>query len=259
MIRINLIPFRAARSKEIIKRQITMFGLSLVALIVLLFAVNLVLGNKVSNQRDEVEKIKKEVAKYEAINKEIAEIKKVLHLLEKRTEVIKRLERDRRAPVQMMELFTDLIIKDRMWFTAIETDTKQPEPPKKTAKGKKKTKKTASEAKDNDKTSKKAKGDKGEAEPDKPVVLPPPKVTIKVSGMAVDNQTVADFMTLLEGATAPSLDGKSRDIVFSSVKLNKLQQEHLRDNIYLKKFDITLVKSTPKIPVKNNKRMQNNG
>lgn len=93
MIRINLIPFRAARSKEVIKRQITMFGLSIVALIVLLFAVNLVLANKVSNRQDAVEKVKKEVAKYEAINKEIEEIKKVLHLLEKRTEVINRLEK----------------------------------------------------------------------------------------------------------------------------------------------------------------------
>jgi type IV pilus assembly protein PilN len=255
MIRINLIPFRAARSKEIIKRQITMFCLSIVALVVLLFAVSLVLGNKVSNKRDEVEKIKKEVAKYEAINKEIREIKSVLNLLEKRTEVINRLEKDRRAPVQMMELFTDLIIKDRMWFTAIETDTKQPVPPKQAGKGKKgKAKATPKKGKDKGKDK-----DGKDDEPDKPVVLPPPTVTIKISGMAVDNQTVADFMTLLEGATTPSDDGKSKDVVFASVKLNKLQQEYLRDNIYLKKFDITLVKSTPKVTVMKNKRMQKNG
>lgn len=243
MIRINLIPFRAARSKEVIKRQLTMFGLSVVALIVLLFAVNLVLANKVSNRQDEVERIKKEVAKYEAINKEIREINKVLTLLQKRTQVINQLEKDQRAPVQMLELFTDLIIKDRMWFTAIETNTEQPQPPK------------APKAKAR---AKKGKADKGD-EPPKPMVLPPPKVTIVVKGMAVDNQTVADFMTLLEGATLPSDDGKGEDVVFSSVKLNKLSQEHLRDNIYLKKFDITLVKRPPKFSEKQSKRMQTNG
>lgn len=142
----------------------------------------------------------------------------------------------------MMELFTDLIIKDRMWFTNVETNTKQPPPPP---------------------PPKQKKGKKGAAakadQPEAPVVLPPPVVTINVSGMAVDNQTIADFMTLLEGATLSSDDGKSRDVVFSSVKLNKLQQEHLRDNIFLKKFDITLVKNPPKIPVKKNKRIQTNG
>ena len=45
MIRINLLPFRAARKKENIRRQVSIFLLSLAFLLIILFYYNWSLGS----------------------------------------------------------------------------------------------------------------------------------------------------------------------------------------------------------------------
>ena len=47
MIRINLLPFRAARKKENIRRQVSIFVLSLAFLLIILFYYNWNLGSKI--------------------------------------------------------------------------------------------------------------------------------------------------------------------------------------------------------------------
>ena len=47
MIRINLLPFRAARKKENIRRQVSIFLLSLVFLLIILFYYNSSLSSQI--------------------------------------------------------------------------------------------------------------------------------------------------------------------------------------------------------------------
>jgi len=49
MIRINLLPFRAARKKENVRRQLTVFFLSMALLVVAVFAVQWWLSSRVSS------------------------------------------------------------------------------------------------------------------------------------------------------------------------------------------------------------------
>ncbi len=84
MIRINLLPFRAARKKENIRRQVSVFLLSLIFVILVLFAGNYYLGSKVKSLKKDIGTANAELKKYNDINQEIARIKKTLENLQKK-------------------------------------------------------------------------------------------------------------------------------------------------------------------------------
>jgi type IV pilus assembly protein PilN len=120
MIRINLLPFRAARKKENIRRQVSIFLLSLILVFSILFVVNYGLGFMISNLKADIEKANAELEKYNEINKEIARIKKTLENLQKKMDVINRLELNRHAPVRLLDTLTQMVVPKRMWFTRLE-------------------------------------------------------------------------------------------------------------------------------------------
>jgi len=174
MIRINLLPFRAARKKENIRRQISVFFLSVFLMLAVLIYYNIYLGGRIKTLKKSVTVTENDLKKYQAITQQIEDIKKKLAILEKKTEVIRKLETDRFEPVQILEAMTDKVIAKRMWFTSFD---------------------------------------------DRPQ-------DIRVTGIALDNKTVADFMTRLEGSGW-----------FSAVKLNTLEKQVVQGS-NLKKFSI---------------------
>ena len=148
MIRINLLPFRADRKKENIRRQVSIFLLSLVFMLIILFYFNFSLNSKIGQLSGNVKNIKSDLAKYDKINKEIAEIKKKLDNLKKKLAVMETLEASRFAPIRLMDTMTQVIVSKRMWFTNLQS--------------------------------------KGQR--------------VNISGVAMDNTTVADFMVRLENS-----------------------------------------------------------
>ena len=148
MIRINLLPFRAARQKENIRRQVSIFLLSLAFLLIILFYYNFSLNSKIGNLDASIKDTKAELVKYEKINKEIAQIKKKLNNLKKKMAVMDTLEANRFVPVKLLDTMTQVIVPKRMWFTRFNTS-----------------------------------GNK-----------------VQISGVALDNTTVADFMVRLENS-----------------------------------------------------------
>ncbi len=195
MIRINLLPYRAARKKENIRFQLNVFIGSIVFALLAVFWYNSMLNGRISDLNDNIRSTKEQVAKYQAINKEIEEIKKTLALLDKKIEVIQSLERDRKAPVQNLDSIYQLLVEKRMWYTQLEE-----------------------------------KGD-----------------TFKVSGVAIDNQTVADYMTRLEKSDR-----------FQNVRLVASKQYKLKDkeDLSLKQFDVNFQKKTtnPQTPAEVKKK-----
>ena len=125
MIRINLLPFRAARKKENIRRQVSIFLLSLVFMLIILFYYNYNLNSKIGKLNTKIKDTKTELAKYNKINKEIATIKKKLSNLKKKLAVMEKLEADRFAPTQLMDLMTQVVVPKRMWFTRMESKGKR--------------------------------------------------------------------------------------------------------------------------------------
>ena len=176
MIRINLLPFRAARKKENIRRQISIFLLSFLLVTVAIIYYNMKLNSKMLDLNTRTEKITKELVKYNKINNEIEFIKKKLELLTKKTDVIQNLELSREDSVRLLDAMTEMVIEKRMWLSMLETKEK----------------------------------------------------TVNIKGVALDNKTVADFMTRLE-------DSK----LFKKVELKTTKQHKFKKSINLKSFEIT--------------------
>jgi type IV pilus assembly protein PilN len=121
MIRINLLPFRATRKKENVRRQVSIFLLSLAFLLIILFYYNFTLNSKIDNFNAKIKQTKTELEKYEKINKEIAQIKKKLNNLKKKMAVMDTLENNRFAPIKLMNAMTQVIVPKRMWFTRLQS------------------------------------------------------------------------------------------------------------------------------------------
>jgi type IV pilus assembly protein PilN len=119
MIRINLLPFRTERKKENVRRQVSLFLLSLVLVLLVLFYYNFSLNSQIGKLNKGIKTTNNELTKYNKINKEIARIKKNLEILQKKMAVIAQLESNRYAPVILMDTMTQVLVSKRMWFTKL--------------------------------------------------------------------------------------------------------------------------------------------
>ena len=166
MIRINLLPFRATRKKENIRRQVSIFLLSLAFMLIILFYFNFSLSSEIGNLSTKIKDTQSDLDKYDKINKEIAEIKKKLDNLKKKMAVMDTLEANRFAPVRLMDTMTQVIVSKRMWFTNLKSKDK----------------------------------------------------LVNITGVALDNTTVADFMVRLENS------GLFKEVDLKTIKRAKSQK-----------------------------------
>jgi type IV pilus assembly protein PilN len=174
MIRINLLPFRAARKKENIRRQVSIFILFFVFTALALYYYNSVLNNQIKNLTSNFETVKKNLQAKRKDAREVDTIKKDLELLKIKMEGIRLVKQKRREPVQLLEYMTQMVIPKRMWFTSFTANDE----------------------------------------------------TVGITGVAMDQKTVADFMTRLEEIT-----------MFSAVNLSMLRQERF-EGLDLKRFEV---------------------
>jgi len=196
MIRINLLPYRAARKKENIRKQISIFFFSFLLVVVILLFYNMRLQKRIDVLNTKIAENKTMLAKFENQAKEVDRIKNAFNNLEKKTKVIENLETKRNDAVCLLDNMTKVVAehtsvsgsdslsdKDntpvkRLWFTNFE-----------------------------------AKGN-----------------NIGIKGIAMDNKTVADFMTRLENSK-----------LYKNVDLKTLKQQKTM-KLNLKNFDITCIK-----------------
>ena len=178
MIRINLLPFRAARKKENIRRQVSIFILSFAFIIIALVWYNIYLNGKVKELNGRVAEMKIDLKRYEDINAKIKKIKSQLAMLEKKTNVIRQLDKNRFEPVQLLDTMSAKVIAKRMWLTSLS--------------------------------------EKGNR--------------VSMSGIALDNQTIADFMTRLESSDF------FKSVTLKTIKLTKMRGTNM------KSFSLTCTK-----------------
>ena len=132
MIRINLLPFRAARQKENVRQQVSIFLLSFALILITMVALNSSQGNQIDDLEIEIDDSNKKLAKFNKINIEIAVIKKQLRDLNQKIDIIGALESDREGPVRLLDAMTDILVPKRMWFTSLQ-ESEITESPEKTS------------------------------------------------------------------------------------------------------------------------------
>jgi len=148
MIRINLLPFRAARRKENVRRQISIFLLFFFLTAIALGFYHVSLSGKISRLNKDIAATKKELNIANKKAKQVDAIKRKLKILKQKTNIIKNLEANRREPVILLDVMTTTLVPKRMWLTSFKY--------------------------------------KGRA--------------VSITGIALDQKTVADYMSRLENA-----------------------------------------------------------
>jgi type IV pilus assembly protein PilN len=193
MIRINLLPYRAARKKENIRKQIGIFFLSLLVVVGILLFYNMRLQKRIDILNEKIAENKTMLAKFEKQAKEVDRIKKAFNNLEKKTKVIKNLETKRNDAVCLLDNMTKLVAEHTLSSSGSDSLSDKGNTPVKRLWF------TNFEAKGNN---------------------------IGIKGIAMDNKTVADFMTRLESSK-----------LYKNVNLKTLKQEKMT-KLNLKSFDI---------------------
>ncbi|MFO7739427.1 MAG: PilN domain-containing protein [Desulfatiglandaceae bacterium] len=119
MIRINLLPFRAARKKENIRKQISIYALSVVCLALLMGYVFLDLNRKISALEVERDSKKRELAAYAETTKRITEIKRKIAEITTKLDVIKDLEKKKTGPVLLLDELAMAVPKEKLWLSSL--------------------------------------------------------------------------------------------------------------------------------------------
>jgi type IV pilus assembly protein PilN len=169
MIRINLLPFRAARKKENIKRQVSVFILAVILLFSVMGFIFITLTGKLAGVRNEKAQKTKELAHYEATNKKLEDLRKKIEEIRTKLGVIRTLEKNKTGPVRLLDEIATAVPKDKLWLRSLEEK----------------------------------------------------RGLLTLTGTAMDNETVALFMTNLEKA------GLITSVDLKNTKLRTLQQYKL--------------------------------
>lgn len=120
MIKVNLFPFRAARIKENIRRQVTIYLLSMIFLILASSYFFLDLNNKVNTLREERDVKQKELDNFKDTNIKIAALKKTIADVEVKLKTIKRLEKGKTGPVKLLDDIAMSVPEDKLWLTSLK-------------------------------------------------------------------------------------------------------------------------------------------
>lgn len=120
MIKINLKPVREERRKENVRRQVTLFLLSLALVTVTAVYFHIILGSKIEQVTTDLEETNAELAELKKRTDEIAAIKAEIKELDTKLGVINSLNADREAAVRLLDAMTNVIIPQRMMFTNLE-------------------------------------------------------------------------------------------------------------------------------------------
>ena len=122
MIRINLLPFRAARHRENIRRQVSIFVLLTICLILGLSWYSIILDKKITNTKNVISNVDKEIAKYKKDAQRVVQIRKKIAVYKKKIGTIKALKKQRRETIELLDEMTTLIIPKKMWLTNLSAN-----------------------------------------------------------------------------------------------------------------------------------------
>lgn len=125
MIRINLFPFRAARIKENIRRQVGIYLLSVIFLVLLAGPLPhpysyINLSKKVTSKRQEQGEKQRELATYKATTVKINKLKNTIADVELKLNTIRGLEKAKTGPVKLLDDIATSIPKDRLWLNSLK-------------------------------------------------------------------------------------------------------------------------------------------
>ncbi len=119
MIRINLLPFRVKRKKENIKRQLSIYFLSIIFVLLLCFYLNQGQNQKIAYLQSIKDRKNKELLKYKRTNRKIRKLKKKIKECQTKLDIIKNIAKYRLEPVKTLDEMVMAIPPDSLWLDSL--------------------------------------------------------------------------------------------------------------------------------------------
>ncbi len=122
MIRINLLPFRLARKKENIRRQVSIFFLSILLLVSVLTWYTLGIKNAIEEKQRETDRVNAQIAIYKEKADRVSEIQKRLKILEDKLQIVESLKQKRDEQLVLLEDLQVRLVPEQMWIETLDAD-----------------------------------------------------------------------------------------------------------------------------------------
>lgn len=122
MIRINLLPFRLARKKENIRRQVSIFFLSILLLVSALTWYTLGIKNAIEEKQRETDRVNAQIAIYKEKADRVSEIQKRLKILEDKLQIVESLKQKRDEQLVLLEDLQVRLVPEQMWIETLDAD-----------------------------------------------------------------------------------------------------------------------------------------
>jgi type IV pilus assembly protein PilN len=119
MIRINLLPFRAARKREDIRRQVSISGLLLLLVFVVLVVWFIAINNSASDLKNQEASKTAELEGYKKELEELKNLEKMIKETQTKLDVIKELEKGKTGPVLLLSAVADAVPANKLWLTSL--------------------------------------------------------------------------------------------------------------------------------------------
>jgi type IV pilus assembly protein PilN len=122
MIRINLLPFRLTRKRKTIRRQVSIFLLSMILVIVGLTWYTLGIEQRIAQKQSEIERIDSEISVYKEKAARVEKIQKRFKILEEKLKIVESLQSRRDEQLLLLEDLQSRLVSGKMWLESIHAD-----------------------------------------------------------------------------------------------------------------------------------------
>ena len=119
MIRINLLPFRAARKKENVRRQISIYFLSVSFASLLVIYSWITMGQKLSSLKKERAAKEKRLESYQDTLKKIKSLEARINEIRGKLKVIDSLEKNKTGPVRLLDDLANAVPEGKLFLKSI--------------------------------------------------------------------------------------------------------------------------------------------
>jgi type IV pilus assembly protein PilN len=123
MIKINLLPTKAARKKESTILQLSIAGGAVVVALIFCFFLNQMMQRKLDNEQVVINDLNAKLNKLKSVIEKVDEYKREKQDLESKINAIKQLNNQRTGPVRFLEEFS-VILPERAWITSFKESEK---------------------------------------------------------------------------------------------------------------------------------------
>lgn len=119
MIRINLLPFREARRRENIRRQLSIFILTIIFLVVSMGYFHYLKINELKTLKKTEQKLRKDLKAYQEIIKRVNKLNRLISELQGKLKIINDLKSQKTGPVHLLDEIAMAVPRNQLWLTSL--------------------------------------------------------------------------------------------------------------------------------------------